>query len=201
MATIRALFWDVGGVVLTNAWDHHERDQAIQRFGLDQPDFEARHQQTVERFEQGRISLDGYLDETVFYCPRPFTREDFTRFMFSLSQPKDEVLALARSLSRQYLMATINNESRELNQFRIRTFRLAEAFQVFVSSCFVGVRKPDERIFQIALDLTQQSPGQCLFLDDRPLNVDAARRVGMGGVLVENPAQLKQALKQEGVKL
>lgn len=198
---IRALFWDVGGVLLTNAWDHQERDHAIERFGLDKAEFEARHQQALERFEQGRLSLDGYLDETVFYCPRPFSREEFTRFMLSLSEPKNEVIALARQLSRDYLMATINNESRELNQFRIRKFELAESFHLFVSSCFVGVRKPDQRIYQIALDLTQQNPDECLFLDDRPLNLDGARRVGMRALLVENPEQLKQDLKAQGVKL
>jgi putative hydrolase of the HAD superfamily len=201
LANIRALFWDVGGVLLTNAWDHHERDQAFERFGLDKADFEARHQQAVARFEQGQLGLDGYLDETVFYCPRPFTREDFRHFMFSLSQPKDEVVELARQLSRQYRMATINNESRELNQFRIQKFGLAEAFHVFVSSCFVGIRKPDERIFQLTLELTQQNPDECLFIDDRPLNIDAARRVGMQAVLVETPAQLTRDLKQQGVKL
>jgi putative hydrolase of the HAD superfamily len=197
---IRSLFWDVGGVLLTNAWDHQERDRAIERFGLDREDFEARHQPALVAFEEGRLSLDGYLEQTVFYRPRPFAKEDFRSFMFSLSQPKAEALELARQLSRQYRMATLNNESRELNQFRIRKFGLIEDFHIFVSSCFVGVRKPDARIFQFALDLTQTRPEQSLFMDDRPLNIEAAQRLGLQTVLVESPAQLNRALKQQGLK-
>jgi putative hydrolase of the HAD superfamily len=200
VSSIRALFWDVGGVLATNAWDHDERDMAIQRFHLDKPEFETRHKEVVPGFEEGRTSLEQYLLQTVFYQPRAFSSDEFKHFMFTLSKPKSEVLEFARSLCRKYLMATINNESRELNQYRIRTFALAETFDLFVSSCFVGLRKPDERIYRLALDLTQLTASRCCFIDDRAANVESATKVGMRGILLQDLTQLKRELQENGVE-
>jgi putative hydrolase of the HAD superfamily len=200
VASIRGLFWDVGGVLLTNAWDHDERNLAIERFLLDKPEFETRHKKLVPAFEEGRLTLDEYLDQTVFYQPRSFTAEDFKRFMFSLSKPIPETLEVARSLSGKYLMATINNESRELNQYRIQNFGLTECFDIFVSSCFVGMRKPEERMFRLALELTQQDPAECCFIDDRPVNIEGAAKAGMWTVLMRDPIQLRKDLQNLGVE-
>jgi putative hydrolase of the HAD superfamily len=200
VAEIRALFWDVGGVLLSNAWDHVERDLAISHFHLDKVEFEARHKEMVPAFEEGRLSLDDYLERSVFFQPRDFTREDFKRFMFSLSTPKTAVLEIARGLSSKYFMATLNNESRELNHYRIQTFGLVDCFDVFVSSCFVGLRKPDERIYRMALDLVQRAPGECCFIDDRPVNIEAAAKMGMRAVLMQDPAQLRRELQGLGVE-
>jgi len=199
VASIRALFWDVGGVLLTNAWDHDERNLAIERFVLDKPEFETRHKKLVPAFEEGRLTLDEYLDQTVFYQPRTFTAEDFKRFMFSLSKSIPGMLEVARSLSGKFLMATINNESRELNQYRIQNFGLRDCFDFFVSSCFVGMRKPEERIFRLALDLTQQDPAECCFIDDRPVNIEGAAKAGMRTVLMRDPIQLRKDLQNFGV--
>ena len=197
---IRALFWDVGGVLSSNAWDHEERDLAITHFLLDRHEFEARHKELVPGFEEGRVSLDDYLERSVFYKPRSFIREDFKRFMFSLSKPKTAVLEIARALSGRYFMATINNESRELNQYRIQTFGLTDCFDLFVSSCFVAMRKPDEHIYRLALDLTQYAPEESCFIDDRPANVEGAAKVGMKTVLMKDPAQLRRDLQGLGVE-
>lgn len=201
MSSIRALFWDVGGVLLTNAWDHDERDLAIQRFHLDKPEFETRHKEVVTAFEEGRMTLEQYLRQTVFHQPRAFSSDEFKQFMFELSQPKSDVLEFARGLSRKCLMATINNESRELNQYRIQTFALAEIFDLFVSSCFVGLRKPDERIYRLALDLTQLTASDCFFIDDRVINVESATKVGMRGILLQDLSQLRRALRENGVEV
>ena len=199
MQAIRALFWDVGGVLLTNAWDHEERDLAVERFLLSKPEFEARHQELVIAFEEGKVTLDDYLERTVFYQPRTFTREEFKQFIFSLSRPKPQCLERARSLSGKYVMAVINNESRELNQYRIQKFELAEVFDVFVSSCFVGLRKPDERIYRLALNITQHLPEECVFIDDRPENLTGAEKVGIKTVLVKDAQQLRRDLQALGV--
>jgi putative hydrolase of the HAD superfamily len=196
---IRALFWDVGGVLLSNAWDHEERAQAIERFGLDANQFEQHHQENVAGFEQGRISLDEYLTRTVFSEKNDISRNDFSHYMCSLSRAKSDVLEYARLLARSERMATINNESRELNEYRIRKFSLDGIFPLFVSSCYVGLRKPDPRIYRLALDLTQASPEECCFIDDRPENIQGAQTAGMRTVLFENLDQLKQSLDQQGV--
>jgi putative hydrolase of the HAD superfamily len=201
MGKIRALFWDVGGVLLTNAWDHDERNLAIEHFLIEKSGFEARHKEVVPLFEEGRITLDQYLERTVFYQPRSFTREEFKQFMFSLSRPKPPVLEIARPLYSKQFMATINNESRELNQYRIENFGLIDCFHVFVTSCFVGMRKPEERIFRLALDLTQHAPEECCFIDDRPVNIDGASKVGFRTVLMKDARQLRRDLESLGVEV
>lgn len=200
MSTIRALFWDVGGVLLTNAWDHQERDQAVVRFLLSKSEFEARHQELVPAFEEGKLTLDDYLERVVFYEPRTFSKEDFKQFLFSLSRPKLQSLELARALHAKYVMGTINNESRELNQYRIENCGLTDIFDLFVSSCFVGLRKPDERIYRLALDLTQHTADECCFIDDRLVNIEAATKVGMKTVLMKDPQQLRRDLEALGVE-
>jgi putative hydrolase of the HAD superfamily len=198
---IKALFWDVGGVLLSNAWDHTQRQQAIEKFALDPGEFSERHELVVSSFERGKISLDDYLERTVFYRVRAFTRDDFKAFMYSLSRADEQALALARSLasSGQYLMGTINNESRELNAYRMEKFGLRSIFRVFVSSCFVGLRKPEEAIYRMALDITQQAPASCCFIDDRALNLEVAKRLGMHAVEMDGVEQLRGDLQKLGV--
>ncbi|HEX6501947.1 MAG TPA: HAD family phosphatase [Terriglobales bacterium] len=203
MAEIRALFWDVGGVLLTNAWDHNQRQRAAVEFGIDLQDFEQRHESVVSAFETGKLSLSEYLQQTVFYLKRPFTPEQFEQAIYSQSQANPEALALARQLaaSGRYLMSTINNESAELNAFRIRKFGLREIFDLFVSSCFVGLRKPDPAIYQLALSLTQRAPDECCFIDDRPENLAAPRQMGMHCIRMEGVERLRDELKQLGVEV
>ena len=201
MPQIRAIFWDVGGVLLSNAWDRAQRERALEQFKLDEAEFDDRHEMVVSSLERGKISLDEYLERTVFYRPRPFARQVFKDYVFSLSQPHADALALARELtnSGKYLMATINNESKELNLYRIQTFGLREIFSLFVSSCFVGLRKPEEGIYRLALEVTQKPPEKCCFIDDRPLNLEAARRMGMHTIEMEDVGRLRQELQKLGV--
>lgn len=198
---ITALFWDVGGVLLTNAWDRNEREQAIRKFALDDIEFGDRHDMLVSSFERGKISLDEYLERTVFYRERPFSRLEFKDYMLSRSQPFPDVLEFAASLSRscRFLMSTINNESKGLNLYRIEKFHLGEIFSTFVSSCFVGLRKPEEGIYRLALDITQRPPEECCFIDDRPLNLEGAARVGMHVIRMQGVESLKAELAKLGV--
>lgn len=200
MTPIRTLFWDVGGVLLSNAWDREERGRAVEHFHLENAEFEAKHKEIFASFEAGKLTLEQYLDRAVFYQPRKFSKEEFKSFMFSQSKPKPEALELARSLAGSYLMGTINNESRELNGYRIKQFGLAQIFDLFVSSCYVGIRKPDERIYRLALDLIQKAPDECCFIDDRPENIEGAAKVGIRAILMRDAAQLKKDLQSLGVQ-
>ena len=203
MPKITALFWDVGGVLLSNAWDREQRQRTLKEFNLDEVEFESRHEMLVSSFERGKITLQNYLERTVFYRPRSFTAEAFTQHMFSLSTPIPETLQLGKELSRsgKYLMSTINNESKELNLYRIQTFGLREIFSLFVSSCFVGLRKPEEGIYRLALEITQRPPEECCFIDDRPLNLDSASRLGMHVIQMKTAEQLRADLQKLGVTL
>jgi putative hydrolase of the HAD superfamily len=188
-------------VLLSNAWDHTERAAALEHFHLDEKEFHSRHEMVVSSFERGKISLDEYLDRTVFYRERPFTRDEFRDYMYSLSQPMPEVLAFARALanSGRYFMGTINNESRELNVHRIDKFRLREVFRLFVSSCFVGLRKPESGIYRLAIEITQINPDQCCFIDDRALNLECAAKLGMRTIQMQTLEQLRGELGKLGV--
>jgi putative hydrolase of the HAD superfamily len=201
--TIRAVFWDVGGVLLTNAWDHTQRAQALKHFQLEEDgeEFHNRHEMVVSSFERGKITLDEYLDRTVFYRPRPFTREAFRDYMFSLSQPFPDVLQFAQSLSNsgKYFMGTINNESRDLNYYRMDKFGLRKAFRLFISSCFVGLRKPETGIYRLALEVTQIRAEECCFIDDRALNLECAAKLGMHPIEMDSLDQLRNALQGMGV--
>jgi putative hydrolase of the HAD superfamily len=202
LSTIRAIFWDVGGVLLTNAWDHTQRMAALEHFRLDEKEFHARHEMVVSSFERGKISLDEYLERTVFYQNRPFSRDEFRDFMFSLSQPMPEVLAFARALadSGKYFMGTLNNESRELNLYRIEKYGLREIFRLFVSSCFVGLRKPESGIYRLAIEITQINPEECCFIDDRALNLECAAKLGMRTIQMQTLEQLREELGKLGVR-
>ncbi len=203
MPDINSIFWDVGGVLLSNAWDRSQRERALEQFKLDEAEFTDRHEMLVSSLERGKISFDEYLDRTIFYRPRPFAREVFKDYVFSLSQPHHEVLAVAEQLAKsgKYLMATINNESKDLNQYRIQTFGLREIFSVFVSSCFVGLRKPEEAIYRLALEVTQKSAESCCFIDDRALNLESARRLGMSTIEMHDVEQLRRELRKLGVQI
>jgi putative hydrolase of the HAD superfamily len=203
VSAIRAIFWDVGGVLLTNAWDHTERADALEHFHLDVKEFQVRHEMAVSSFERGEISLDEYLDRTVFYCDRPFTRDQFRDYMLSLSRPMPEVLKFVRTLADagKYFMGTINNESRDLNLYRIDKFGLREIFRLFVSSCFVGLRKPESSIYQLAIEITQIAPEDCCFIDDRSLNLECAAKLGMHTIQMQTLDQLRNDLEKLNVKV
>lgn len=201
MAEVSALFWDNGGVLLTNGWDRTSRRLAVEKFHLDWADFEDRHELMLNAFECGKASLDEYLQRTVFYRERPYTREEFSQFMFEQSQPFPDVLDFLGRLARrqQYLFASLNNESLEINEYRIRTFQLRNYFDVFFSSCYLGVRKPGREIYSLALSITHRDPKECLLIDDRGLNLECARELGMQTLQFQNIVQLRNDLARLGI--
>jgi len=203
MPDVTALFWDVGGVILSNGWDRAARGEAAKKFGLDWEEFQDRHDLASPAFETGRITLDTYLVRTVFYRKRAFTREEFTDFIFAQSEefPESRAVLSAVATVGEYLLATINNEPLELNERRIKQFQLRREFKAFFSSCFVGIRKPDEGIYRIALEVTQRQPEECLFIDDRELNLECARQMRMRTIHYQNAAQLRRDLAANGVKV
>jgi putative hydrolase of the HAD superfamily len=200
---ITTLFWDIGGVILTNGWDRVSRKEAANAFELDWEEFQDRHDLSFPAFDAGQISLNEYLNRTLFYRPRPFTREEFTAFMFAQSKEYPDPRAILDKLSAsgKYFVGAINNEPLELNQYRIEAFHIRSNFKVFFSSCYVHSRKPEETIFRVALEVTQRAPENCLFIDDRPLNLESPRRLGMNAMHHQNAEQLRSDLAKFGVEV
>jgi putative hydrolase of the HAD superfamily len=181
---INTLFLDIGGVLLTNGWDRNARARAAEKFHLDQDEFSERHHMTFDTYEEGKLSLDEYLNRVVFYQQQPFAIQDFKRFMFDQSQPIEAMIMLVRGLKNHYGLKTVvvSNEGRELNEYRIKEFRLYEFIDAFISSCFVHFRKPDEDIYRIALDISQVRPEEVAYLDDRKMFVEVAQSFGIQGI-------------------
>ena len=196
------ILFDVGGVLLTNGWDHRERAAAMEHFHLDLAAFEARHPAPNDAWERGVIPLKAYLDTTVFYEPRNFSHEEF--FSFMLTQSKllaDGALGILAELaaSGQYLLGALNNEARETNEYRFEKFGLRKHFKVAMSSCYLGLRKPDLAIYRRALDILGRPAERILFIDDREENAAGARVAGMKTIRFEGADPLRRELVGLGV--
>jgi len=204
MATINTILWDVGGVLLTNGWDQKGRAAVLSRFGLDRDAFEQRHEEPNDAWEKGLITVDEYLQKTVFHEPRNFTPDEFFAAMKAESQVlADSALGILAALaaSDAVLLGMVNNESRELNDYRIQKFRLRDYFKVFLSSCYVGLRKPGARIFELALDVLQRDAESVVFVDDRPGNVAAANALGIHGIQYQGSEPLRAEFERLGISL
>jgi len=203
LSEITTLFWDIGGVIMTNGWDTRARRRAAETFHLDWEEFQDRHDLSFPAFDSGLISLDEYLNRTLFYRPRAFTREEFIAFMFSQSKEYPESRAVLDKLARmeKYFIGAINNEPLALNEYRIKEFHLRRDFQVFFSSCYLHTRKPEEMIYRIALEVTQRPAAECVFIDDRPLNLENPRKLGFKTIHYQDAGQLRAELKSYGVEV
>lgn len=200
---IKALFLDIGGVLLTNGWDRSMRRKAAETFGLDYAEMDERHHLTFDTFESGKLSLQEYLDRTIFYQSRPFPRDEFTSFMFSQSRPQPEMIEWVRKLKEKFSLkvAAVSNEGRELAVYRIHTFGLMEFVDFFVISSFVGIRKPDRDIFRLALDIAQIPPEEVAYIEDRLMFVEVAASSGLHGIHHLGFEPTREALKALGLTL
>ena len=198
MKQLQHIFFDIGGVLGSNGWDREQRARAIAQFSLDADDFQCRHEEVVGAWEEGRITLDEYLDIAVFHCPREFSRSQFVDFVFAQSVPNEPVIAFARALTREsrFTLMTLNNEADELNRHRIEKFGIGGLFEAFLSSCWLGLRKPTQKFYSRALAIAQADPATSLFVDDREQNIGPARALGMTAILYESPEQLRSDLER-----
>jgi putative hydrolase of the HAD superfamily len=182
---IRTLFVDIGGVLLSNGWEHESRQLAATKFSLDPAEMEERHHLTFDTLETGKLTLEEYLSRVVFYKKRPFTRAEFRKFIFAQSTPIPEMIDLIRRLKARHglKIVVVSNEARELNSHRIRKFKLDEFVDCFVSSCFIHLRKPDADIFRLALDIAQTPARQVVYIENTPMFVEVAESFGIQSIL------------------
>ena len=201
--TIKTAFFDIGGVLGTNGWDREHRKEASQLFGLDHEQYTRLHDENVAAFEEGLMTIDQYLDRTVFVRPRNFTPEDFKRFMYTRSEPFPESLAVVRALAQsgQVRMCIASNESDELSRYRERLFGLPEIFDTFLASCWIGVRKPAAIFYERILPITASRAEESVFVDDREENLVAPKALGFATVHFQSADQLRRELIAAGLEL
>ncbi|MBU0697104.1 MAG: HAD-IA family hydrolase [Bacteroidetes bacterium] len=184
LSEIKVVFMDIGGVLLSNGWGHESRQKAAEFFGFDYEEMNVLHNFIYNVFEIGGVSLDDYLDTVVFHVPRDFTRADFKAFMYAQSVELPDMLAWAKSWKKNTALPVfaLSNESKEINAYRIATFRLHDLFDGFFSSCYLGLRKPNPKIFQTVMEIVQAKPQECIYFDDRLMLVNAAKKLGINGI-------------------
>ena len=201
---IRAIYWDIGGVLLTNGWDHEERARVLEQFAIPRDEYESRHEEANDRWERGELSDEEFLKQTVFFKERSFTPEQFMQAVREQSKwlpggAKNVIAALRKNNGLK--MAMLNNESGPLNDYRIATFGLAEYFDGFFCSAYIGMRKPEPRMFRSGASMLHFQPEECAFIDDRDKNCAAAAGVGMHAIQYKGEEALKDALRALGVEL
>lgn len=201
----KILFFDIGGVLLTNGWGHDSRKLAAEKFGLNYEELNTLHNYIFNIFEIGNITLDEYLDTVIFNHPREFTREDFKEFVFSRSTELPGLLQWMKEWKRGcgFRIISINNEGKELNTYRVKKFKLHECFDAFVSSCDVKMRKPDPNIFLLALGVAQARPEQCYYFDDRIFQVETAKKLGINAyhhTSFEETKAILEKIREENLK-
>jgi len=201
MPRITTLFLDIGGVLLTNGWDSPTRKRAVGHFKLSAEETEERHHMIFDTFESGKMTLDAYLDYVVFYETKPFTKDQFIRYMHEQSLPIggsiDFFIKLKKYSDLQVI--AVSNEPRELNEYRIKHYKLMELFDAVLSSSFVHMRKPDTDLFKLAIDISQAEVGSCIYVDDRRLFVEVARSLGLHGIHFKALDEVKSKLKDLGL--
>jgi len=195
------VFLDIGGVLLSDGWDHLARKRAADNFKLELTEMEERHHLTFEVFEEGKITLEEYLSLVVFHQKRDFTRSQFRRYMFAQSSAFPDMIDLFAQLKLKMglKIAIVSNEARELNAYRIDRFNLDQLAGCFISSCFVHIRKPDAEIFRLALDIAQVRPAQAVFIDNTPMFVQIAEGLGIQGILHEDYESTRLRLSDLGL--
>lgn len=205
MATspITTLFLDIGGVLLTNGWDTDLRKQTAEHFGLNYEEIYHRHHVTYDTYEEGKMTLEEYLGQIIFYEPRNFTPEDVTRYILEQAKPYQDMIDLVTRLRAVYKLrvAVVSNEGREIAVDRIERFRLKDFVDFFVVSAFVHFRKPDLDIYRLALDVAQVRPEEVAYIEDRPLLCEVASRLGINAVLNRNAAETREKLAELGLSL
>lgn len=202
MADIKTILFDVGGVLLTNGWDHLERATVLEHFSVDRDSYEQRHDLANDAWEKGFMSVEQFLERTVFFTPRRFTPAEFLEQMRAQSQvlPQGAISTLtALRASGHVRLAVLNNEARELNDYRIERFQLRKYFEAFFSSCYLGMRKPDPNIFALALNVLRTTAAETAFVDDRQENCAAAQRLGIHAIRYQDESQFGQELDLLGI--
>ena len=195
---IKVLFFDVGGVLLNNGWGHQSRQLAARKFELNYEEMEVLHNFIFNVYEIGKITLDDYLDTVVFNHPRAFTRQDFKDFIFAQSIALPDFLPWLKEWKKTcgFRLISINNEGREINNYRIQKFGLHDCFDAFISSCEVGMRKPDPGIFHLAMGIAQVTPEECLYFDDRQMIIQTAQQLGIRSYHHQDFLTTKQILEE-----
>jgi len=202
--TVKTLFLDIGGVLLTDGWNRDARAKGLLHFKLqkDAAEIDERHQMNFDAYEMDKTTIDEYLDNTIFYKKRNFKKKEFLSFLLKQSQALPGAIAYFTELKKKHGLKLIacSNEARELNEYRINTFKLDKLFDAFVSSCYVGMRKPDPGMYKMASDISFTPFKEAVYVDDRIIYVEYARSLGLPSLHYTGVESAKKYFEKLGLK-
>lgn len=193
-------------MILTNGWDRTQRSRVLEPLGVDLQAYEIAHERENWFWERGLMSAREFFRRTVFE-PNPQLTLSFYDLwqqvcgQSALAYP--ETFALLQQLRGlpELRLATLNNESRELNEYRLDAFGLRGCFDFFLCSGYLGAMKPDPPIFRTAVEISGRPAGTSLFVDDKEENCTAARHAGMQSIQFTSAAELRTELRGLGIQV
>ena len=203
---VRTIFWDIGGVLLTNGWDREQRARVLTSLKVDLAEYELRHDAANFFWERGLSTARAFFEKTIFHAEQKnntLTFEELWPLVCGESRVlypgSFDVLAALRR-SGKYWLATLNNESRELNAYRLDTFELRQYFDYFICSGYVHEMKPHPDIYRAAIDISGLPAHTSLLIDDKQENCDAAVAHGMQAICFISPEQLRNDFVRLGIE-
>jgi epoxide hydrolase-like predicted phosphatase len=138
--------------------------------------------------ERGELTEREFAERLERELPGGFSLRRLRELYFERLAPNGPMIEFARSLRERGLRtALLTNNVREWEPlWRAKLPGIDEIFEVVVDSAFVGLRKPDPRIYELTVERLGTEPGDCVFLDDLEVNCLAARELGMAAVRFEH---------------
>lgn len=193
---IRGFLIDLGGVLLSNGWDHRLRALVAKKYSLDYEEFSKRHESIFDFYERGKMTFEEYLDWTIFHVPRAFSKRDLIQFILAEAKAYPEMIEFIKKIKNQFglKICALSNEGKELALDRVKRFDLESFIDFFVISSFVGLRKPDADIYKLAISLTQIPPNELCYIDDRALFVERAKEFGLHAICHESMEKTQREL-------
>lgn len=190
---IQAVIWDLGGVLLrTN--DYASRDELASRHGMTREDLERLvfGEESGHQAQLGLIDVNQHWENVRHKLGLPAEElEAFRKSFWRGDQIDDELVAFIRRLKQDYRSGLLSNAFSNLRQVLHESWKIADIFDVIVISAEEGLVKPDARIYQLALDRLGVSPRNSIFIDDLPLNVAGARKLGMQAIQFQSTEQAR----------
>ena len=195
---IRAVIWDLGGVLLRTE-DTAPREQVANRLGMSVRELSAVifESETSRQAERGEITVEAHYEFIaselgIASADIPGLFDEF----FGGDRMDPVLKAFICSLRPRYQCGLLSNAWGSLRQFLEDSHAdLLSCFDVVIISAEAGMRKPDARIFQLALEQLDIAPDEAVFIDDLEVNATAAREYGLHAIHFKSPKQAMDALQ------
>ncbi|GAB4504261.1 MAG: HAD family phosphatase [Anaerolineales bacterium] len=194
--TIRAVFFDLGGVLVRTEYQT-PRQHLAERLGMEYEDLEKLVFGNPSSLQAsiGKITTEQHWEAVAQRLRRPMAEAESLRQAFFAGDVIDHnLLAFIRALRPRLQTGIISNGWPDLREYIIQN-RFNDAFDYIIISAEVGVMKPEARIYQIALEQAGVSPSEAIFIDDMPVNIQGCQAVGMRGIHFSNPQQALRELQ------